>query len=52
MVIPAPVWDELRFGRARLPPSRQREAIEHHIQYVMWMTVGHRAEYTAAEKIS
>ena len=33
--IAAPVWHELRFGCARLPPSRRREAIEHYIDSVV-----------------
>ena len=33
--IPAPVWHELRFGCARLPPSRHREEIEHYIMNVV-----------------
>ncbi len=33
--IPAPVWHELRFGCARLPPSRRREAIERYIETVV-----------------
>ncbi len=35
IAIPAPVWHELRFGCARLAPSRQREAIEHYIEDVV-----------------
>jgi tRNA(fMet)-specific endonuclease VapC len=35
IAIPAPVWHELRFGCARLPPSRQREAIERYIEDVV-----------------
>ena len=34
IAIPAPVWHELRFGCARLAPSRQREAIERYIEDV------------------
>ena len=33
--IPAPVWHELRFGCARLPPSRRRSDIERYIQDVV-----------------
>lgn len=33
--IPAPVWHELRFGAARLPPSRRRQAIERYIETVV-----------------
>ena len=33
--IPAPVWHELRFGAARLPPSRRRDAIEHFLEAVV-----------------
>ncbi len=33
--IPAPVWHELRFGCARLPPSRRRSNIERYIQDVV-----------------
>ena len=33
--IPAPVWHELRFGCARLPPSPRREAIERYIETVV-----------------
>lgn len=33
--IPAPVWHELRFGCARLPPSRRRSTIERYIQDVV-----------------
>ena len=35
IAIPAPVWHELRFGCARLAPSRQREAIERYIEDVV-----------------
>lgn len=35
IAIPAPVWHELRFGCARLGPSRQREAIERYIEDVV-----------------
>ena len=35
IAIPAPAWHELRFGCARLAPSRQREAIEHYIEDVV-----------------
>ena len=35
IAIPAPVWHELRFGCARLAPSRQREAIERYIADVV-----------------
>lgn len=33
--IGAPVWHELRFGCARLPPSRRRESLEHYIDTVI-----------------
>ena len=33
--IGAPVWHELRFGCARLPPSRRRERFEHYIDTVV-----------------
>ncbi len=33
--IGAPVWHELRFGCARLPPSRRRERLEHYIDTVV-----------------
>lgn len=33
--IPAPVWHELRFGCARLPPSRRRDAIRRYIEDVV-----------------
>ena len=33
--IGAPVWHELRFGCARLPPSRRREGFEHYIDPVV-----------------
>ncbi len=33
--IPAPVWDELRFGCALLPPSRRRQVIERYIEDVV-----------------
>ena len=32
--IGAPVWHELRFGCARLPPSRRRERLEYYIDTV------------------
>ena len=35
IAIPAPVCHELRFGCARLGPSRQREAIERYIEDVV-----------------
>ena len=35
IAIPAPVWHELRFGCARLVPSRRRKAIEHYIEDVV-----------------
>lgn len=35
MAIPALVWHELRFGCARLPKSRRREAIEHYLDAVV-----------------
>ena len=33
--IPAPVWHELRFGCARLRPSRRRDAIARYIEDVV-----------------
>ena len=33
--IAAPVWHELRFGCARLPPSQRRAAIERYLQDVV-----------------
>ena len=33
--IPAPVWHELRFGCARLRPSRRRDAIQRYIEDVV-----------------
>ena len=33
--IGAPIWHELRFGCARLPPSRRRERFEHYIDTVV-----------------
>ena len=35
IAIPAPVWHELRFGCARLPESRRRDAIERYIEDVV-----------------
>lgn len=35
IAIPAPVWHELRFGCARLPRSRRREAIERYLEDVV-----------------
>ena len=35
IAIPAPVWHELRFGCARLPPSRRRQAVERYIEDVV-----------------
>jgi tRNA(fMet)-specific endonuclease VapC len=35
MAIPALVWHELRFGCARLPRSRRREAIERYLDEVV-----------------
>ena len=35
MAIPSLVWHELRYGCARLPRSRRREAIEHYIEDVV-----------------
>ena len=35
IAIPALVWHELRFGCARLPPSRRRQAIERYIDTVV-----------------
>ena len=33
--IPAPVWHELRFGCARLPPTRRRDALERYLEDVV-----------------
>ena len=33
--IPAPVWHELRFGFARLPRSKRRDAVERYIEDVV-----------------
>ena len=33
--IPAPVWHELRFGCARLPPSRRRDTLERYLGNVV-----------------
>lgn len=33
--IPAPVWHELRFGCARLPPSRRRNDLERYLETVV-----------------
>ena len=35
MAIPSLVWHELRFGCARLAPSRRREAIERYLEEVV-----------------
>ena len=35
IAIPAPVWHELRFGCARFPESRRRDAIERYIEDVV-----------------
>ena len=35
MAIPAPVWHEIRFGCARLPRSKRRNAIERYIEDVV-----------------
>lgn len=35
VAIAAPVWHELRFGCARLPPSRRRNVIERYIEDVV-----------------
>ena len=35
IAIPSPVWHELRFGCARLPRSRRRDAIERYIEDVV-----------------
>lgn len=35
IAIPSPVWHELRFGCARLPPSRRRDAVERYIETVL-----------------
>lgn len=35
MAVPAPVWHELRFGCARLPPSRRRDVLERYIEDVV-----------------
>ena len=33
--IPVPVWHELRFGCARLPPSRRRDTLERYLEDVV-----------------
>ena len=33
--IPTPVWHELRFGCARLPPSRRRDTLERYLEDVV-----------------
>ena len=35
ITIPSPVWHELRFGCARLAPSRRRDAVERYIETVI-----------------
>ena len=35
IAIPSPVWHELRFGCARLAPSRRRDAVERYIEDVV-----------------
>ena len=35
IAIPAPVWHELRFGVARLPRSKRRDAVERYIEDVV-----------------
>ena len=35
LAIPAPVWHEIRFGCARLPRSKRRNAIERYIEDVV-----------------
>ena len=35
IAIPSPVWHELRFGCARLPPSRRRDAVERYLETVV-----------------
>ena len=35
IAIPSPVWHELRFGCARLPPSRRRDAVRRYIEDVV-----------------
>jgi tRNA(fMet)-specific endonuclease VapC len=39
LVTASPVWHELVFGAARLPPSRRRRAIERYLQDVVWATM-------------
>lgn len=39
LAIPAIVWHELRFGAARLPPSRRRTAIERYLEEVVAATM-------------
>lgn len=39
IAIPSLVWHELRFGCARLPPSRRRDAIDRYIKGVVSATV-------------
>jgi len=35
IAVPAPVWHELRFGCARLVPSRRRDALERYLRQVV-----------------
>lgn len=39
VAIPAPVWHELRFGCARLPPSRRRDALERYLDEVVRLSM-------------
>ena len=39
IAIPSPVWHELRFGCARLPPSRRRDEIERYLEDVVAATI-------------
>ena len=56
IAIPAPVWHELRFGCARLPKSRRRDAIERYIEDVVrtsFAVIGYdrqAAEWHASER--
>ena len=56
IVIAAPVWHELRFGCARLPPSRRRNAIERYLAEVVLATFPvldydrHAADWHARER--
>ena len=57
MAIPAPVWHELRFGCARLQPSRRREALERYLEVVVLVSfpvlpyTGEAADWHALERV-